>query len=92
MNIHAPPRDRREQARMVRRRARQGELTGQTSGYAPGMVQGNLAVLPKAYADDFLKFCQLNPKPCPVEVMIAVWEWGEGPAILLVHGWIHTLS
>ena len=66
MNIHAPPRDRRDQARMVRRQARQGELTSQTSGYAPGMVQGNLAVLPKAYADDFLRFCHLNPKPCPV--------------------------
>jgi uncharacterized protein YcsI (UPF0317 family) len=39
---------------------------GPTSGLAPGYVQGNLAILPKALAADFLRFCQLNPKPCPV--------------------------
>ena len=37
-----------------------------TAGLAPGYVQGNLAILPKALAADFLRFCQLNPKPCPV--------------------------
>src|SRR5204862_3657904 len=26
----------------------------------------NLAVLPKDYAAEFLRFCQLNPKPCPI--------------------------
>jgi uncharacterized protein YcsI (UPF0317 family) len=29
-------------------------------------VQGNLAILPVAFASDFLRFCQLNPKPCPL--------------------------
>jgi len=29
-------------------------------------VQGNLAVLPKDLAADFLRFCQANPKPCPL--------------------------
>jgi uncharacterized protein YcsI (UPF0317 family) len=29
-------------------------------------VQGNLAILPNALAGDFLRFCQLNPKPCPL--------------------------
>jgi uncharacterized protein YcsI (UPF0317 family) len=29
-------------------------------------VQGNLAILPSDLAGDFLRFCQLNPKPCPV--------------------------
>jgi uncharacterized protein YcsI (UPF0317 family) len=29
-------------------------------------VQGNLAILPRDWADDFLRFCQANPKPCPV--------------------------
>jgi hypothetical protein len=29
-------------------------------------VQGNLAILPQALATDFLRFCQLNPKPCPL--------------------------
>ena len=45
---------------------RAGELTGQTAGLAPGYVQGNLAILPGALAGDFLRFCQLNPKPCPL--------------------------
>jgi len=39
---------------------------GATAGLAPGYVQGNLAILPKALASDFLRFCQLNPKPCPL--------------------------
>jgi len=39
---------------------------GPTSGLAPGYVQGNLAILPNALASDFLRFCQLNPKPCPL--------------------------
>jgi uncharacterized protein YcsI (UPF0317 family) len=29
-------------------------------------VQGNLAILPKDLAGDFLRFCHRNPKPCPV--------------------------
>src|SRR5215471_1534541 len=45
---------------------RRGELGGPTSGLAPGYVQGNLAILPDALATDFLRFCQLNPKPCPL--------------------------
>lgn len=45
---------------------RDGSFTGHTGGLAPGFVQGNLAILPKALADDFLRFCQFNPKPCPV--------------------------
>ena len=45
---------------------RSGAITGTTAGLAPGYVQGNLAVLPKALAADFLRFCEQNPKPCPV--------------------------
>ena len=29
---------------------RNGETTGHTAGHAPGYVQGNLCILPKAYA------------------------------------------
>jgi len=50
----------------VRRRIRRGEITGQTSGMAPGKVQGNVAILPADWADEFLRFCLRNPKPCPV--------------------------
>jgi uncharacterized protein YcsI (UPF0317 family) len=45
---------------------RAGKHRGVTSGLAPGFVQGNLAILPNALAADFLRFCQLNPKPCPL--------------------------
>jgi len=50
----------------VRLAARDGRLRGHTSGLAPGYVQGNLAILPASLAGDFLRFCQRNPKPCPV--------------------------
>jgi len=45
---------------------RSGQFSGQTAGVAPGYVQGNLAILPGSLASDFLRFCQLNPKPCPL--------------------------
>jgi uncharacterized protein YcsI (UPF0317 family) len=50
----------------ARRAIRRGDWTGPTSGLAPGYVQGNLAILPAALASDFMRFCQLNPKPCPL--------------------------
>ncbi len=50
----------------VRRECRAGRFDGQTSGLAPGYVQGNLAILPGDWATDFLRFCQANPKPCPL--------------------------
>jgi uncharacterized protein YcsI (UPF0317 family) len=52
--------------RDARLAARGGEFKGQTAGVAPGYVQGNLAILPGSLAGDFLRFCQLNPKPCPL--------------------------
>ena len=54
------------ESQAVRQRIRRGEITGHTSGLAPGCVQGNVVILPQALAADFLRFCQLNPKPCPV--------------------------
>ncbi len=45
---------------------RAGRHCGQTAGLAPGFVQGNLAILPQVIAADFRRFCQLNPKPCPL--------------------------
>lgn len=50
----------------ARRLFREGVYRSFTHGFAPGYVQANLAVLPKALASDFLRFCQLNPKPCPL--------------------------
>jgi len=52
--------------RAARLTIREGRHRGPTSGLAPGYVQGNLAILPKALAADFMQFCRLNPKPCPL--------------------------
>lgn len=45
---------------------RQGAYTGHTAGIAPGMLQGNVAILPADYALDFARYCQRNPQPCPL--------------------------
>lgn len=58
----------------VRRAVRSGFSPKTTAGFAPGYVQGNLAILPRDLAGDFLRFCHLNPKPCPV---IGLSEPGE---------------
>lgn len=55
-----------ESGQAARLRVRRGDVRGQTCGMAPGFVQGNLAILPAELAGDFLRFCQLNPKPCPL--------------------------
>src|SRR5690348_911388 len=41
-------------------------MASTTSGIANGYVQGNLAILPEKFASAFHRFCQLNPKPCPI--------------------------
>ncbi len=50
----------------LRAAIRAGKFSAHTSGQCPGYAQANLAVLPKEYASEFLRFCQLNPKPCPI--------------------------
>ena len=61
----------------LRLAARHGQLQGHTSGLAERHVQGNVVVLPQADADAFLRYCQRNPKPCP---LLAVGEPGS-PAL-----------
>ena len=53
---------------------RSGQLTSHTSGLVRDHVQGNVVILPQALADDFLRYCQRNPKPCPV---LAISEPGD---------------
>lgn len=53
-------------AERVRGPIRRGEWTRHTSGLADELVQGNVVILPQALADDFLQFCESNPKPCPL--------------------------
>jgi uncharacterized protein YcsI (UPF0317 family) len=50
----------------VRAAIRAGEYTGHTAGLAKGKLQCNLAIIPERYALDFMRFCQRNPKPCPI--------------------------
>jgi uncharacterized protein YcsI (UPF0317 family) len=47
---------------------------GVTAGVAPGYVQGNLAIVPEEFASAFHRFCQLNPKPCPIIGMSEVGD------------------
>lgn len=53
----------------LRQQIRKGTFTQTTSGYTQGFVQCNLVILPKEHADDFLTFCQLNPRSCPLIAM-----------------------
>ncbi|MBS0643656.1 MAG: putative hydro-lyase [Acetobacteraceae bacterium] len=57
-----------------RLRIRSAGFTGPTAGLAPGNVQANMVILPRDLANDFLRFAQANPKPCPV---LAVTEPGD---------------
>lgn len=52
--------------KVVRAAIRSGQYTGHTTGLAPGSVQGNVVILPFEWADEFLRYCVANPKPCPV--------------------------
>lgn len=50
----------------VRELIREGKIATPTTGMCDGYAQGNLVVLPKELAWDFLLFCQRNPKSCPL--------------------------
>jgi len=58
----------------VRALIRQGQWITHTSGVCNDHVQGNIVILPESLAADFLRYCQRNPKPCP---LLAVSEPGE---------------
>ena len=66
--------DDRRNAQQVRKQIRQGVWHSHTSGLASDHVQGNVVILPEAQATDFLRYCQRNPKPCP---LLAVSEPGQ---------------
>ena len=64
----------RSDPRAVRRAARSGAFAGVTAGLTPGYVQGNVCILPREFAEDFRRYCERNPKPCP---LIGVSERGD---------------
>jgi uncharacterized protein YcsI (UPF0317 family) len=57
-----------------RRAVRHRDFRGPTAGHCGDYAQANLAILPAAYAHDFLRFCHANPKPCP---LLGVGEPGD---------------
>lgn len=58
----------------VRAAIRAGRYRRHTAGLAKGRLQANLAIMPAAYALDFFRFCQRNPKPCP---LVGVTDTGD---------------
>ncbi len=58
----------------VRAAIREGAYRSHTAGLCTGYLQVNLVILPEAYALDFMRFCQRNPKPCP---LVGVTETGD---------------
>ena len=50
----------------VRAAIRSRGYQSHTAGLGQGYLQANLAIMPEAYALDFMRFCQRNPKPCPL--------------------------
>ena len=52
--------------RRVREQIRSGAIGSPTAGMCAGYAQGNLVVLERELAWDFLLFCQRNPKSCPL--------------------------
>lgn len=67
----------------VRQAIRDGEFKRPTAGLCPGYAQGNLVVLPKDLAYDFLLFSQRNPKPCPI---LDVTEMGSREMAIVARG------
>ncbi len=56
----------RQSTAQVRAEIRACAYGGHTAGLGKNNLQANLAILPAAHALDFMRFCQRNPKPCPL--------------------------
>jgi len=59
----------------LRHQIRQGQFRKPTAGYCGDFAQANLVVLPRIHADDFMRFCQRNPKPCPLLGVSEPGQW-----------------
>jgi uncharacterized protein YcsI (UPF0317 family) len=58
----------------LRAEIRAGRYRGHTAGLGAGYLQANIVILPGSMALDFMRFCQRNPKPCP---LVGVSDTGE---------------
>ena len=50
----------------VRGTIRSGDYRDHTAGLATGYLQANLVIVEDVHALDFMRYCQRNPKSCPV--------------------------
>ena len=50
----------------VRDHIRTGAYRSHTAGLGRRKLQANVTILPRVFALDFMRFCQRNPKPCPL--------------------------
>lgn len=66
----------------VRGEIRAGHYRAHTAGLGLGFLQTNLAILPAAFALDFMRYCQRNPKPCP---LVGVSDTGNPIMFTLGH-------
>lgn len=60
--------------RILRNLIRAGQFDAPTAGAGGDALQANLVILAGSDAADFLRFCQANPRPCP---LLAVGEPGD---------------
>ncbi|GAK07155.1 putative hydro-lyase [Geomicrobium sp. JCM 19038] len=66
----------------VMKEIRSASFTTPTSGVADGYAQANLVVLDKAYAFDFLVYCERNKRACPI---LDVTDVGSPKPVLTGH-------
>ncbi|MDR7161003.1 putative hydro-lyase [Arthrobacter sp. BE255] len=50
-------------------------LATPTSGWSDGYTQANLIAVTADYADEFIEFCRLNPKSCPIIDIIPAGQY-----------------
>lgn len=62
------------EAKELRQQIRTGDFVTNTSGVLPGLMQGNVVILPREWANDFLTYCENNPVSCP---LVGVSEVGD---------------
>lgn len=58
----------------LRAAIRHGAYNRHTAGLADGFLQCNVVILPETFALDFFRYCQRNPKPCP---LVGVSDTGD---------------
>ena len=58
----------------VRAAIRSEGYRGHTAGLGEGCLQTNIVILPSSFALDFMRYCQRNPKPCP---LVGVTDTGD---------------